>query len=275
MRPGVDDGPRDGALDRHGVRRPGGPAEPADGGRRGGAGAREPRRAERARCRRGSSAALAAVGLGGLDARDPMTLSGGEQQRLAIACAVAMRPSVLVMDEPTANLDPAGSDRGVRDRPPAVPRGRADRDRRRRTTSRRSPSTPTGSSCSTRAPWSLDGAPRDVFTPAGARPTARRRRPRSPRSPRSRALLDAGAGTAGPRCRSRSTRRSPGSRRPVERTRGGRPATCSILRSRDVSFRYARRRAVGDRRLHARRAAGRGRRHRRVRTAPASRRSRG
>ena len=53
--------------------------------------------------------ALAAVGLGGLDSRDPMTLSSGEQQRLAIACAVAMRPSVLVMDEPTANLDPAGS----------------------------------------------------------------------------------------------------------------------------------------------------------------------
>jgi energy-coupling factor transporter ATP-binding protein EcfA2 len=53
--------------------------------------------------------ALAAVGLDGLEARDPMTLSGGEQQRLAIACAVAMRPSVLVMDEPTANLDPAGS----------------------------------------------------------------------------------------------------------------------------------------------------------------------
>ena len=53
--------------------------------------------------------ALAAVGLAGLEARDPMTLSGGEQQRLAIACAVAMRPSVLVMDEPTANLDPAGS----------------------------------------------------------------------------------------------------------------------------------------------------------------------
>ncbi len=54
-------------------------------------------------------AALAAVGLGGLPDRDPMTLSGGEQQRLAIACAIAMRPSILVMDEPTANLDPAGA----------------------------------------------------------------------------------------------------------------------------------------------------------------------
>ena len=54
-------------------------------------------------------ASLAAVGLDGLAARDPMTLSGGEQQRLAIACAIAMRPSVLVMDEPTANLDPAGA----------------------------------------------------------------------------------------------------------------------------------------------------------------------
>jgi energy-coupling factor transporter ATP-binding protein EcfA2 len=52
--------------------------------------------------------ALGAVGLDGMEARDPMTLSGGEQQRLAIACTVAMRPSVLVMDEPTANLDPAG-----------------------------------------------------------------------------------------------------------------------------------------------------------------------
>ncbi len=38
-----------------------------------------------------------------------MTLSGGEQQRLAIACAIAVRPAVLVMDQPTASLDPAGT----------------------------------------------------------------------------------------------------------------------------------------------------------------------
>ena len=53
--PAVDDGPRDGPLDRDGVRRPGGPAEPADGGRRGGAGPREPRACRARRCRHGSA----------------------------------------------------------------------------------------------------------------------------------------------------------------------------------------------------------------------------
>ena len=52
--------------------------------------------------------ALASVGLSGLEARVPSTLSGGEQQRLSIACALAMGPSVLVLDGPSANLDPAG-----------------------------------------------------------------------------------------------------------------------------------------------------------------------
>ena len=54
------------------------------------------------------SMALSAVGLGGLESRVPATLSGGEQQRLAIACALAMGPAVLVLDDPSANLDPAG-----------------------------------------------------------------------------------------------------------------------------------------------------------------------
>ncbi|MEI7610579.1 MAG: ATP-binding cassette domain-containing protein, partial [Rhodospirillaceae bacterium] len=53
-----------------------------------------------------------ALRLGGLDAlagRSARVLSGGEQQRLAIVRAWARRPSVLFLDEPTANLDPAAT----------------------------------------------------------------------------------------------------------------------------------------------------------------------
>jgi len=53
--------------------------------------------------------ALAQVGLGHLADRPARVLSGGEQQRLALARAWALQPKVMFLDEPTANLDPAAT----------------------------------------------------------------------------------------------------------------------------------------------------------------------
>ena len=52
-------------------------------------------------------AALEAVGAAHLAARAPYRLSGGEKRSVAIAGVLAMRPSILVLDEPSAGLDPA------------------------------------------------------------------------------------------------------------------------------------------------------------------------
>lgn len=51
--------------------------------------------------------ALNLVGLGGYEKQKALTLSGGEAQRMAFARAIVFKPDVLLLDEPTANLDPA------------------------------------------------------------------------------------------------------------------------------------------------------------------------
>jgi len=54
--------------------------------------------------------ALAELGIAELAERLPTALSGGEQQRVAIASVLVMGAGILVLDEPTAQLDPAGTD---------------------------------------------------------------------------------------------------------------------------------------------------------------------
>ncbi|HUS90979.1 MAG TPA: ABC transporter ATP-binding protein [Phycisphaerae bacterium] len=60
----------------------------------------------KARCRE----VLALVGLDGLQGRMPAELSGGQRKRVALARAIALRPEVILYDEPTTGLDPVRAD---------------------------------------------------------------------------------------------------------------------------------------------------------------------
>jgi energy-coupling factor transporter ATP-binding protein EcfA2 len=63
-----------------------------------------------AECRNRVREALSLVKLEGFESRVPLHLSGGERKRLALACVLAMGPKLLILDEPTAGLDPRGGE---------------------------------------------------------------------------------------------------------------------------------------------------------------------
>jgi energy-coupling factor transport system ATP-binding protein len=64
---------------------------------------------QRAATRHRVDEALGLLGISDLADRSPWEISGGQQQRVALASVLAMRPRILVLDEPTSQLDPLGT----------------------------------------------------------------------------------------------------------------------------------------------------------------------
>ena len=160
----------------------------ADGARGARLRAREPRRARATRWTRGSTRRSTRLGIVHLADREPFALSGGEQQRVAIASIVAMGTTLLVLDEPTAQLDPAGTDVGRRPARRARPRRHRDPVRRAR------PGRPRADGSMPRARGRTRRRARRPRGRAGqrARPVGARRRRRSSVS-RRRPSIDLGA----------------------------------------------------------------------------------
>ena len=105
----------------------------------------------RPRWPRGSNEALAAVDALGLRDRPIHHLSYGQQKRVCLAGVLAMQPGILLLDEPTAGLDPAGESQMIELLAAAQSPAEDHADPRRPTASTCCPCWPIGSTCSPRA----------------------------------------------------------------------------------------------------------------------------